>query len=52
MGEAGVASAGTLDELIAASDIVVDCTPKRVAGLNMERYAAAGRKAIFQGAVR
>ena len=49
MREAGLAPAGTLDDLIAESDIVVDCTPKKVASLNQDRYVAAGRKAIFQG---
>lgn len=46
---AGIAPVGGLDELVAASDLVVDCTPKRVAAPNKERYLAAGRKAIFQG---
>ena len=45
----GLAPAGALDDLIGASDLVVDCTPKKVASLNKERYATAGRKAIFQG---
>ena len=49
MREAGLTPNGTLDDLIAGSDVVVDCTPKKVATLNRDRYAAAGRKAIFQG---
>jgi glyceraldehyde-3-phosphate dehydrogenase (NAD(P)) len=49
MRSAGVAPLGTLDDLIGDSDIVVDCTPNKVASLNKERYVAAGRKAIFQG---
>jgi glyceraldehyde-3-phosphate dehydrogenase, type II len=49
MREADLAPAGTLDDLIAESDIVVDCTPKKVASLNRDRYVEAGRKAIFQG---
>lgn len=49
MREADLAPEGTLDDLIAQSDIVVDCTPKKIASLNRDRYAAAGRKAIFQG---
>jgi len=49
MREARISPAGTLDDLLTASDIVVDCTPKKVATLNKERYVAAGRKAIFQG---
>ena len=49
MREAGIVPAGTLDDLLAGSDIVVDCTPKKVASLNLTRYAAVARKAIFQG---
>lgn len=49
MREAGLAPAGTLDDLLAASDVVVDATPKKVAAGNRERYVAVGRKAIFQG---
>ena len=49
MRAAGLVPAGLLDDLLAASDVIVDCTPKKVASLNKERYAAAGRKAIFQG---
>jgi glyceraldehyde-3-phosphate dehydrogenase type II len=49
MREADLATAATLDDLIAESDIVADCTPKKVASLNRDRYVAAGRKAIFQG---
>ena len=49
MRHAGLGPLGTLDDLIAASDIVVDCTPKKIASQNRDRYAAAGRKAIFQG---
>ncbi|MEX0630405.1 MAG: type II glyceraldehyde-3-phosphate dehydrogenase [Chloroflexota bacterium] len=49
MRDANLGPAGTLEELIAASDIVVDCTPKKIASQNRDRYVAAGRKAIFQG---
>lgn len=49
MREAGITLAGTLDDLLTGSDIVVDCTPKKVASLNRDRYVAGGRKAIFQG---
>lgn len=52
MREANLGPAGTLDDLIAASDIVVDCTPKEIASQNRDRYVAAGRKAIFQGGER
>jgi glyceraldehyde-3-phosphate dehydrogenase (NAD(P)) len=34
MREAGISPAGTLDDLLAACDIIVDCTPKKVAILN------------------
>jgi glyceraldehyde-3-phosphate dehydrogenase (NAD(P)) len=40
---------GTLEDLLADVDVVVDCTPKGVAATNLERYQAAGLKAIFQG---
>ena len=49
MRDADLAPLGTLDELMADSDIVIDCTPKKVAGQNRDRYAAAGRRAVFQG---
>ncbi len=49
MRAADLAPLGTLDDLIADSDVVVDCTPKKVAAANRDRYVAAGRKAIFQG---
>lgn len=49
MREAGLDLAGTLDELMAASDVVVDCTPKGVAARNVERYRKRGVKFIVQG---
>src|SRR5262249_1666366 len=49
MAAAGIPVAGSLDELIARADVVVDCAPKTVASANRERYAAAGVKAIWQG---
>ena len=41
--------AGTLDDLLAQADVVVDCTPKSIGAKNLERYRAAGVKALFQG---
>lgn len=49
MEAAGIPVAGTLDDLLARADIVVDCTPKRVGAENRERYRAAGVKAVWQG---
>ncbi|MGC0144330.1 type II glyceraldehyde-3-phosphate dehydrogenase [Pseudactinotalea sp. Z1732] len=49
MAQAGVPMAGTLDELLAQVDVVVDTTPKKVAATNAEVYRAAGVKAVFQG---
>ncbi|MDD3762920.1 MAG: type II glyceraldehyde-3-phosphate dehydrogenase [Pseudomonadota bacterium] len=46
---AGTPVAGDLDEMLEQADIVVDCTPKKVASGNKQRYEAAGVKAIFQG---
>jgi len=49
MRSAGLAPLGTLEDLLADSDIVVDATPRRIAAANKDRYLAAGRKVIFQG---
>lgn len=49
MVQAGVPVAGTLAELLAQADVVVDTTPKKVAATNLEVYRAAGVKAVFQG---
>jgi glyceraldehyde-3-phosphate dehydrogenase (NAD(P)) len=49
MEEAGLTVAGTLDDLVRQSDVVVDCTPKGVAAQNRILYERAGVKAIFQG---
>lgn len=49
MRAAGIPVKGTIEDLIAQADVVVDCTPKGVAAKNLERYQAAGVKAIFQG---
>jgi len=49
MDEAGLPAVGTLDELLARSDVVVDCTPKRVAAQNVETYRARAIKFIVQG---
>lgn len=49
MEAAGVKVRGTLHDLLGEADIVVDCTPKKVAAKNLERYSAARVKAIFQG---
>lgn len=49
MKAAGMRVEGTLDDLLAAVDVVVDCTPKGIGARNLERYRAAGVKAVFQG---
>lgn len=40
---------GTVDDLLKQVDVIVDCTPKRIASENKSRYASAGVKSIFQG---
>ena len=45
----GLAVRGTIDDLIREVDAVVDCTPKGIAAKNLERYRAAGVKAVLQG---
>lgn len=49
MEAAGIPVTGTLDELLAGVEIVVDCTPRSVGARNRERYRAAGVKAVWQG---
>lgn len=49
MRDAGIALAGGLDDLLDAADIVVDCTPKKVAAGNVETYRNRGIRFIVQG---
>jgi glyceraldehyde-3-phosphate dehydrogenase (NAD(P)) len=49
MRQSGLPVEGTLDDLLAAADIVVDCTPKRIAAENVEKYRSVRRKFILQG---
>lgn len=46
---AGAEVSGALDDLLKMSDVVVDCTPKRVAAKNVEVYRAHHLKFILQG---
>ena len=41
--------AGSLDDLLAQVDVIVDCTPKHVAAQNVERYRQRGLKFIVEG---
>jgi glyceraldehyde-3-phosphate dehydrogenase (NAD(P)) len=49
MRQAGLEVEGTLDDLLGRVDVVVDCTPKRVAARNVELYRHRERKFILQG---
>ena len=49
MRQAGLPVKGGLEDLLSQTDAVVDCTPKKVAAKNRERYAAMKVKSIFQG---
>ncbi len=49
MAQTGLPVRGALEDLLAGADVVVDCTPKKVAARNRELYAAKRVKAIFQG---
>ena len=49
MRQAGITVVGTLDDLLSEADVVIDCTPKRVAAKNVETYRGLGRKFILQG---
>ena len=47
--DAGIPVAGTIDDMIKVADIIVDCTPGKLAEEYKAKYAAAGKKAIWQG---
>lgn len=49
MRDAGIKVAGSLDDLLGQAEVVVDCTPKRVAARNVETYRGRGIKFIVQG---
>lgn len=49
MEAAGLSVSGSLDDLVQASDVVVDCTPKRHGATNTETYRRIGRPFIVQG---
>jgi glyceraldehyde-3-phosphate dehydrogenase (NAD(P)) len=49
MRKAGLAVAGTLEDLLGQCDVVIDCTPKKVAARNVETYRRRGIKFIVQG---
>lgn len=49
MRDAGLEVAGTLDDLLAQADVVVDCTPKRIAAKNVDVYRGRRLKFILQG---
>lgn len=46
---AGLKVAGGLEEMLAGSDVVVDCAPESVGQQNAAAYRKAGVRAIFQG---
>ncbi|MFB6195106.1 MAG: type II glyceraldehyde-3-phosphate dehydrogenase [Haloplanus sp.] len=47
--EAGLDLAGDVDDLVAASDVVVDCTPSGIGAENRDLYERHDTPAIFQG---
>lgn len=49
MRQAKLEISGTLDDLFGETDVIVDCTPKRVAAKNVPRYRERGLKFIVQG---
>lgn len=49
MTEAGISVRGSLDDMLQAADIVIDCTPKKIAAQNIPKYRMMGKKFIVQG---
>lgn len=49
LSDSGLDLAGSLEDLIAASDVIVDCTPKGIGAQNAEIYRRAGKPFIVQG---
>ena len=49
MRKAGLKVAGVLEDLLGRADVVVDCTPKKVAARNVEAYRRRGIKFIVEG---
>ncbi len=46
---AGIHVQGTLTNLLETADIIVDCTPKKIAAQNIIRYKESGKKFVLQG---
>lgn len=49
MRDAGLSVTGTLDDLLEQVDVIVDCTPKRIAAKNVDLYRRRKLKFILQG---
>lgn len=49
MENAGIQVEGILSDLIKKADIIVDCTPKKIAAQNIEKYREAKLRFIVQG---
>lgn len=49
MMQSGITVVGNLDDLIDTADIVIDCTPKKIASKNIVKYKDAKVKFIVQG---
>lgn len=49
MAGAGLEPAGSIDDLLARVDVIVDATPKSVGAAMQPRYREAGVKAVYQG---
>lgn len=49
MAAAGIETHGTLDDLLAKVDVVVDATPKHIAAGNVRRYRDAAVRFVLQG---
>ncbi len=49
MANSGITVIGNLDDLIGTADIIIDCTPKKIASKNIVKYKDTKIKFIVQG---
>ncbi len=49
MKSSGISTSGLLKDMLAESDVIIDCTPEGTGAKNKQLYQKVGIKAVFQG---